>query len=373
MPRTWLRKWEGGRVAKLSRERSRWVLEREWQGRTWTFPLRVASEDAAVLELRAWRADPAAYVSEAEKRAKKHLLAASAPVRLTDSLLDDLAKDLRRRQRTERHVRNTRAYCSVWAQDLGRANLRHLTRAELVRCLARHETARPKRIIALKTLTAYLRAQGLLEPAEDPGRHLQVPPPRPERAVRAKGYSAADLAKVYSALESQPTRDVMRLQVLYGMHGTEVTRVAQGLAVIKRLEGHGPIAGTLAFPHKTGAPHVISLEWHGLLAAERLASTSYAPWDSCVRKHLRRACAGLGLPSMLPGQWRHSFVTLAQGGRWVYPAGQGVSLADIAEVTGHRSAATTQRYYNGAAVPRMLVLPVALFHVDDPGRLRALG
>jgi hypothetical protein len=67
------------------------------------------------------------------------------------------------------------------------------------------------------------------------------------------------------------------------------------------------------------------------------------------------------------GELRHSFVAIAQRGRWITADGTaGLSLADVAEVTGHRSSATTSKFYNVQLVPRMLVVPLALAHPADP-------
>jgi hypothetical protein len=105
---------------------------------------------------------------------------------------------MRRRGLSPKHVRKTLAYAADWAEDLRRSDLRRVEKVQLARALAKRKAARKSRIIALKTLTAFLRDQGLLDSGNDPGRHLQVPPSVPERTVRAKGYSAAAVSRAYA-------------------------------------------------------------------------------------------------------------------------------------------------------------------------------
>jgi hypothetical protein len=61
-------------------------------------------------------------------------------------------------------------------------------------------------------------------------------------------------------------------------------------------------------------------------------------------------------------------VTLArEGGQLVSAGNGGLSLADVADITGHRSSTTTRRFYDSTAVPKLLVLPaLKLYHPDDP-------
>ena len=166
----------------------------------------------------------------------------------------------------------------------------------------------------------------------------------PERSVREKGYSAAVLAAVYARLESQDVRDVFLLQCFTGLHTTEVARVARSNAAavpqakLVPVEGGGEIAGVLSVWHKRGSPHRISLSHQAWAAARRLQDLGAAPRQDRLWRNLRTASKRAGVPQVRIGEVRHSFVALAQQGRWATADGSNsLSLADVAEVTGHRS------------------------------------
>ena len=366
MSRKWAHGWFGGRVAEVGSKGKVFILERMVHGRRYSLPVGTDVRTASAAWF-AFKDDPVGFVEARETKRRRERGYVHGSVVLTTELVDGLTASMRAEKLSEKHVRNVRAYALQWTEDLNREDLRHVAKLQLTRALNKRKTARAHRIIALKTLCAYLTDQGLLDVGTSPARHLKVPQARAAQTVKVKGYSASTLSRVYSALADQSCRDVMRLQVCYGMHGTEVDRAARGNALLRDAEGHGEIHSTLAFPHKRGDVHVISLDAVSAAAVRRLQQRGLAPDLKVQVRALQAACKGRNIkPPLKPGQFRHSFVTLAQAGRWVYPAGQGVSLADVAEVTGHRSTATTKRFYSSVQVPRMLVAPVALVHAHDP-------
>jgi integrase len=168
----------------------------------------------------------------------------------------------------------------------------------------------------------------------------------PEHSIREKGYSAEHIQTVYAAVSNQLCRDVMRLQVTTGLHHSEAERVARGgeEARLTAVAGAGAIEGTITFGHKRGSPHTVSLDAAGLAAGRRLQERRRAPGQGSMYKQLRAASLRAGKEHVRAGELRHSFVTLGQGGRWVYPGGKGIGVYELAAVTGHRSPATTRRF-----------------------------
>jgi hypothetical protein len=351
--------WEGGRIALLGKKnRRRYLLERFALGRQHTIPLTAASHEEAMLQLALWRADPAAYIERHQDKRRRDKGEAQGACYLNQETLEALEADMKRRRLTPQHLRNSLAYLRVWMKDLGqRTDLRRATRQTVQAKLDGHATARKNRIIALKVLGAFLRSSGRIDPAQDPARHVQVPTPRPERSVRTKGYSAEQLATAYAKNKDQLVRDSMRLAVCYGLHGSEVQRIGRGGARLRKVEGVGEIAGVVTYVHKSGALHAVSLDAPAFAAATRLQAAGAAPSYHAMLD---------ALDPLKPGEFRHSFVTLGQRGRFAYPSGTGLSVEQLTSVTGHRSSGTARKYYDGEQVPPMVVLPLKLVHPKDP-------
>ncbi len=147
--------------------------------------------------------------------------------------------------RSVEYLKSTRSYLAAWATALAGKDLRALTGPALKKLLATWDTGKKWRIIVFKSFTSYLQDAGELDPMENPGRFLKVPPAR--RSHELKGYGIEHIQKLYAALGSQAIRDVLCLQAKSGMHGTEVDRLASGDGKIAVLKNQGEIAGTVTF------------------------------------------------------------------------------------------------------------------------------
>jgi hypothetical protein len=130
-------------------------------------------------------ADPVEYAREASAGAV--IVTADLLGRFAGYLADPPPPE---EPRTGAHIRDVIGYLVVWqtffrGRDLRRFDLRGLTRE-----LNQHRTARQKRIVALKSLTKWLRVhEGVLSRADDPTADLAVPQATPEQSVRQKGYT----------------------------------------------------------------------------------------------------------------------------------------------------------------------------------------
>ncbi len=380
MARTWVGTWEGGRIALMSDGSRRFVLERKWQGRQYSFPLpQAGTEEQAKRSLYLWADDPQGFLERAKAKARAEKQLVVGAVYLTAEVVDELEKYMAAKSLSVKHRRNTVAYMRDWAVDLRRQDLRELGRLQLKRVLARRETAEKNRIAAFKTGMAYLRDLGYLDTGNDPGRHLTIEAPK--RSQVDKGYTAKHIAAVYAGIRQPPAsprggrpfiraqavRDVFRLQCCYGLHGTEVARIAAGGNTVIAVQPPGSeIAASLTFEHKAGR-HTVAVDAAALAAVRRLQAAGSAPVDGVVRRFIARACTRLKLPPLNPGQLRHSLVSLGQQGRLAFPGGgQGVTTVQLGIITGHQSVGTTEKFYNYAVCPPMLVMPFQLVNADDP-------
>lgn len=361
----WTGKWAGGRTWADRHGRPVWYLERQVDRVRHRIKLNVRDADAALAELALFDRDPAAYLKRDDEDRGRVVVDADA--------VAGLLRFLAAQGRTPRYRKNVRLYLAHWVDALGGRDLRTVTLADLQAHLAAWGTARRHRIIALKTLTAYLREQtATLLTADDPTAALRVPQARPEKARRAKGWAVEHLELIYRHVAPQDVRDVLCLRARTGLHETEVSRIAEGRAVLTRVDA-GEIAGTVRLDHKSGRIHTQSLDAQAFAAALRIEAIGQPLDNKRQHREIAKAVAlaNVGrpepLPRLVPGELRHSFVTWARVlGREVRAEGTGVPLALVAETIGHATTRTTSRFYDGTEVPVMIALPLRLEHPDDP-------
>lgn len=83
--------------------------------------------------------------------------------------IGEVIRYLKKVERHPDHVNAVMRYLAQWGEDLAGADLRKVRIENLKLILAKYETARQKRIAALKTFTAYFREEvNTLRVEEDP-------------------------------------------------------------------------------------------------------------------------------------------------------------------------------------------------------------
>lgn len=382
MGANWIGTWEGGRVRDVD-GRKVWVIERRIGGGVRrVIRLDVHSEEDARAELALFTRNPLGYRTQRQLTARA-VEGAEAAV-LDAPTLERFLKDAARECTPEYVEYVLGTYLREWAVKLNRRDLGAVDLPELQRILDGWDTARHKRIVALKSFTAWLRERGLLRRSADPTLDLKVPQPKPEQAVRAKGYSMREVEQVYAEIPSQLLRDVLCLRAKTGMHDTEIARVARGQAVLKAINDPCGIAGTVTFQHlKGGMVHTISLDAQTFAAAQRLQARgsplTRAPALVMMKRaanRLRAACKTEkereAIRVVSPGELRHSFSTWAtEHGRLIRPTANGLPVSEVAAVMGHLNTRTTKGFYvSRGVVPPMISIPLWLVHPADPGRAR---
>ncbi len=376
----WTGQWPGGRTYLDRHGNTRWQLERMHNGVRYSRRLEARNESEALAELALFDRDPDAYLTKSQAARK----AADEAVLMEAELVARFLAYLKAEGRTERYRRNMRTYLAQWAEALAGRDLRHVTLQELKRELARRPNAKKHRIIALKSFFSFLReVEAVITPAQDATLRLKVPPARPEKARRSKGYSMAEVETFYGAISGwespklggmktdvQAVRDLLVLHAKTGMHRSEIERIARGECELEMLNNHPEIRGVVRFIHKSGRVHPQSLDGQTLAAAQRLQARGGAPADSWVRKVLRHTAKSLGREPLKLGQMRHSFVSWAlEHGVEVRPAEGGVPLSTVASIVGHSSTSTTSRFYDVRTVKPLIRIPLRLHHPEDPASL----
>lgn len=382
----WVGSWEGGRRRELADGSSVWVIERAVGPHRRTVTLDVHTPPGpdgrtpkdVLAELALFERDPLAYKT---RRQQARETPKTGGVFLDEDTLREFFKDQDKRVEkgdlTKQYVDQILApYLGAWAKALRGRDLRGVSLLELQKLLSKWDTAEHKRVIVLKAFTAWLRERGRLVRSEDPTLDLKTPPIIPAKNSKPKGYPIPFVESVYRHVTSQAARDVLVLRAKVGLHDTEIARIAQGSAALRRIDDPSGIAGTITFYHlKKDAQHVVSVDAQVLAAAERLQARKRSLLRMEMKRIVDDACRAAGLkwkdgdPSPLqPGSLRHSFATWAKRqGRKVKPANQeGVSYEEIAEHLGHTQSKTTKAFYVGDHVPNMIAVPVRLEHPEDP-------
>ncbi|WP_223744989.1 site-specific integrase [Corallococcus sp. AS-1-12] len=377
----WVGKWDGGRVREVDGRRV-WVIERRIAGVRRVLTLSVASEREALAELALFERDPLAYKTRKQaalSAAEAAVRAASEAVVLTPDVQRDFLTHARKEGLTEEYVEHILGnYLAHWGAALAGRDLREVTLAELRKLLKGWKTAEHHRIVALKAFTKWLRQDGKLHRSNDPTLDLMVPQAKPEKSVRAKGYTMKEVEAVYGEIPSQLLRDTICMRAKAAMHDSEIARVARGEALLKEVDDPCGIKGTVTFFHKRGDHHVISLDAQTFAAAIRLQARKKPLTRAPALVMLKRAANRLRekcesdeekekIRVIEPGELRHSFSNWAsEYGVLVRPTKQGLPVEEVAAVMGHRSTKTTRTFYKSVQVPPMIALPLKLVHHEDP-------
>jgi integrase len=295
-------------------------------GRRYDVSTRCHTLRAAVGELAKFEADPDSY------RAKGREHRAT----LTPELVARYVAWCQAKQPLDpRWIRIKERHLEWWAQQLRGRPLDSVRLADLHAALRGISWTRD-RIVAIKHLYSFARRQGLITADGDPTTHGALPTPssRPAQDTGpSKVISEADYRAVLPLLPAA-TADVVRVMAGTGLHLTEIMR---GLAV----EGEA----VLVVKHKGGHVHRVQVPAAVAEAARRLVVAGQVrglPGRESVFRHIREACAAARVTPWTPGRFRHTYATRA--------VAAGANPAAVALALGHRSAATSLRWYATTAV-----------------------
>jgi len=210
-------------------------------------------------------------------------------------------------------------------------------------------TGRKQLIATLKAFYAWLRTERhLISTAEDPTYGtLKVPQSTPKQLEQRKAIGRDEYERALTALDGWP-RDALEVLGGTGWHFTELERFASGGVI----EVH-PINGApvLLCPHtKGGVPLRTQVAQSVADAAARLRARGEVDYFR-FRDALKAAGATFN-----PGYLRHSVAS------WAINAG--ADPASVAAFLGHKSLATTKRFYATHAVPAI----VPTLSADAPKR-----
>lgn len=338
-------RWEGGYIHRQKNGKRLFVIERQIGQDRFHVSTRQHTERDAYREFERFKADPVAYVND-----MKHGRRDRDALCLTTELYLEFRDWLLSRDRptTTKYANEMAHRLREWTEDLSGRDLRRLDLAHIDTVLERRATCRQHRIIALKSLMAWLRKKKyLIKREHDVTLDLTVPQAVPEKHKRRKAVPVEDFRAALRAL-APVYRDCLYLLGRTGWHVTELERFAR--APQSRIApGAGNVLAVLQVLHKTGKTTRTSItDPEALSAAKRIRERGELPRR--MNATLKRACAAAGVTPFTFGVCRHSFAT------WAIEAGN--DPARVADFIDHADKSTTLAFYADVAVPKpILALP----------------
>jgi integrase len=318
------RRWDGGYITPAGV----YVIYKRVRGKLYEVSTRAKSSRAAHEHLARFQASPEGYKPEGE--APRGALVLN--LELGEAFLL-WSRDTKRN--TSRWVRDQQRALAWWGERLAGADLRTVKTARVLAEL-QGATGRKQLIATLKAFYAWLRTERhAIRTEEDPTYgQIKVPQARPKQETKVKAIGRDEYERALAALTGWP-RDALEVLGGTGWHFTELVRFARS-GTVERHPLNG--ARVLACPQtKGGAPLRTQVGDAVADAAARLLGCEDLDYFR-FRSALRAAGATFN-----PGYMRHSVAT------WAINAG--ADPAAVAAFLGHRSQATTKRFYATHAVP----------------------
>ncbi len=280
-------------------------------------------------EMKRWQANVRAALQRDGLRVQRDTLTADVPRYM---------RIMRRRLAAPKHRDHE---IGAWLPNFGERR-RHTIETEEVRkqILVWEEEG-----LAASTINHRLSALSQLFVVLDGDRaHNPVAGIRRLREAQAKpdGKSPETIQRVFAVLEKRVKaqnrgwRTLARLRViaLTGMRHSQVMRLEKDHVYLD----HDPPYVVVVDPGKDGEPHAKPLTADGVEAFRLFGRVG--AWgrfsQSSVYKSWKQACLEAEVPFFNPYKLRHSYATALRA--------QGMDLADVQELMGHKSAATTRRY-----------------------------
>lgn len=342
----WIANWPGGRVWKAKSGKLTFYIIKSVNGRRYVKKTPATTVKVAMGHLARFEADPDAYNASGAPAGERLVL----DDKMID-LFDTWQRDVK--ENCPDYTNCLRRQLVWWKGKLGDRDLRRLDlRSDIVMALKSSKDGKAA-IKAIKGLFSWLRkTEFLVKPEQDPTLNtITTPTIKPAQWKKSKVVPLEVHQRVV-ALTRLPYRNALIVLAGTGWHVTEVRRLAQAGSVedlpASASKAHGAVAVLVCPKRKSGESQRTAVTAEVAEAARALvAQGGMSPIN--FYRELKRACLAAGVEPYGAGQYRHSVAT------WAIE--QGSDPAAVAAFLGHRSAATTKRFYSVyAVVPRVPTL-----------------
>jgi integrase len=332
--------WEGGRIWEDKDGRRTYVVRRQIGGRRYEVSTRCSRLRSALTQLERFEANPDGYDPGVPAGEALRLSAELAKLYLAWSAAPEREGG---KGNGRGWVLQQRAYLAWWASQLKARDLRALSLRDHIIPALDGVPGRRHRVEVLKAFFSWLRRERhLVSRAEDVTLDLLVPARRPEQWRRPKAIPRAHYLRALAALA--PThRDALTLLDETGWHVSELVRFVRDGSLEAMPPGRVDAAAVIICPQrKSGEMQRTAIGPEAQAAAQRLrdkGTFSVGRFYEAVRA----ACEKTGIEPFTPGRCRHTLATRA--------IEAGADPAAVSAYLGHKSAATTRRFYATLAVP----------------------
>jgi integrase len=342
----WLEEgWQYGRIYKAANGKVTYFIRERRGGRLFEVSTGASTWRAALKEYERFDQDPEGYAPGS---------AGDNALLLTDELANDYIaycgapEEEGGKGNGSRWVLEKARCMDWWKGELAGRDLRRLRLEDLREKLeskGKRVLGYAHRVEVVKDFYGWLREKRGFPHAQDPTIDLLVPQARPgSRRKKHKAFSRGQHEALVAQVEP-PYRWALLVLAGTGWHVTEVGRFAKGGSV-ESMPGHvddEKAVAVLVCPlHKSGEEHRTAVGVETLSAAEALLKHGGFS-ESRLYKAVRAGCKAASIDLIDPGQYRHAVAT------WAIEAG--ADPAAVSAFLGHRSPATTKRFYAMHAVP----------------------
>lgn len=314
--------WTAGPVWVDAEGRKTYYIRQRRGAKRYHVTTKARTVRGAMRELERFEKDPEAYRPAGSEEA----------LLLTPALIARYRSWCESKPHDPRWLRAKELHLDWWQFELDGKDLARVTLTQILEALEGSRD-RAKRIVTIKHLYAYLRQTDQLDAGDDPTLDA-LPVPQAKSSQDERGSKVIDDAAYEAVLPllPAPVADACRIMRATGIHLSEVARM--------RVEGE-----VLTVAHKGGHDHRMAVDAEVAAAARRLLGAKL-PSRNVFYRHVKAACEKANVEPWTPGRFRHSFATRAVAG--------GANPQAVALYLGHRSAATTLKWYSTTAVAPMV-------------------
>jgi integrase len=351
-------RWAGGFVRRVGAgptERSIFIIRRQVGGRRFEVSTRRGNLTGALLELARFEDSPLTY----EATPEPDLLGGEGPQPIfLDSVISGPYLKACAKTDSPKYWKSKKKLIAWWLVQLAGKDLRRLDLSKDVLPHVPHGApSRSPKIATLKHFFSWMadvEGGNLIDASENATLGLKVPQADPVQRTRPKTFSAKNLRRALARLRKMGKTDHADAVVVLaetGWHVTELDRLARkvaGTGIEALPSGRKAKRGSavLLTLHKVGAaPHRTEVGPQIVAAAKRLIKRGSVPANlTPVLVEVNHALDIKADHWVMPGRARHSVATAA--------VNRGDSVQSVAEFLGHRSSATTRRFYSATATPK---------------------
>lgn len=337
--------WEGGRIWEDRDGRRTYVIRRQVGGKRYEVSTRCTRHQAALVQLARFESAPDEYEAGAPS--------ALEPLRMTAELVRGYLAWSGAPEReggkgnSRAWVLQQKAYLAWWVTQIKGRDLRALSLGEHIVPALDGQPGRKHRVEVLKAFFSWLRRERhAITRAQDPTLDLMVPQRRPEQWKRPKAIPRAHYLRVLAAVPAGSHRDALVLLDETGWHVSELVRFVRSGAIEAMPPGRKDGVAVIVCPQrKSGELQRTAIGPESKAAAERLRAGGVFSVGRFYEA-VKAACVTAKVAAFTPGRFRHTLATRA--------IEAGADPAAVAAYLGHKSAATTKRFYSTLAVaPRV--------------------